>query len=164
VFAANEISKIEAFACADKQTASYTEDVCAYKLKVFIGAEYPIMPGSLIEVLLPEDLELSNPKATKTNSTTDGIADLRSTFSVVNSAQTSFKDQPNRDVVVISNAFSLSSTPNGVDWRQDSFSVTIAGIKSPRSTAPTLSFKMRIVTPDGFVSYKKEQGVYSNVY
>jgi hypothetical protein len=42
--------------------------------------------------------------------------------------------------------------------------VTIAGIKSPRSTAPTLSFKVRIVTPDGYLSYKKEQGVYSNVY
>ena len=42
--------------------------------------------------------------------------------------------------------------------------MTIAGIRSPRSTAPTLSFKVRIITPDGYVSYKKEQGVYSNVY
>ena len=27
-----------------------------------------------------------------------------------------------------------------------------------------LLFKARIVTEDGFISYKKEQGVYSNVY
>ena len=67
-------------------------------------------------------------------------------------------------MVIIKDAFALASTPNGVDWRQDSFSVAIAGIKSPRSTAPTLSFKARIITSEGHLSYKKEQGVYSNVY
>jgi hypothetical protein len=164
VFAANEISKIVASACADKKTASKTEEVCAYKLKVLIGAEYPIMPGSLIEILLPEDLELADKQAAVTNSTTDGVADLKSKFKVTDSAETSFKDSPGHNVVVVRDAFAQSSTPNGVDWRQDSFSVTIAGIKSPRSTAPTLSFKVRIVTPDGYLSYKKEQGVYSNVY
>ena len=114
------------------------------------------MPGSVIEVLLPEDLSLVNRNAAVSNSTTDGIADLRSIFTLNDSALTSFKDQPGRDVVVVRNAFAASSTPNGVDWRQDSFSVTIAGIKSPRSTAPTLSFKMRIITEDGYLSYKKE--------
>lgn len=70
-----------------------------------MGSEYPIMPGSLIEVLLPEDLVLFDRKATIANSTTDGIADLRSSFTVVDSAATSFKDQPGRDVVVVKNAF-----------------------------------------------------------
>jgi hypothetical protein len=78
---------------------------------------------------------------------------------------TSFKTTSNsKTIVVVKDAFALSSAPNGVDWRQDSFAVTIAGILSPRSTAPTLSFKARIITPDGYISYKREQGVYSNVY
>lgn len=50
VFAANEIAKIITEACADKQTASMTEDVCAYKLKFLIGSAFPIMPGSVIEI------------------------------------------------------------------------------------------------------------------
>lgn len=104
-----------------------------------------------------------NSTKTKVLSTTDGIADLSATFTVTDSSQTSFQE-PGRQMVIVKNAFEMSSTPNQVDWRQDSFSVTIAGILSPRSTAPTLSFKARIVTEDGFISYKKEQGVYSNVY
>jgi len=40
----------------------------------------------------------------------------------------------------------------------------IAGIRSPRSTAPTLSFKAYINGQDGYPQFKKEQGVYSNVY
>ena len=39
----------------------------------------------------------------------------------------------------------------------------IAGIVTPRSTAPTLSFGARINTEESFVQYKKEQGVYSSV-
>lgn len=35
---------------------------------------------------------------------------------------------------------------------------------TPRSTAPTLSFKAKIKTSKNFVQYKKEQGVYSSVY
>lgn len=35
---------------------------------------------------------------------------------------------------------------------------------SPRTTAPTLSFKTRIKTSDGFLQYTKLQGVYTNVY
>ena len=69
-------------ACADKPTASETEDICAYRLKFLIGSEYPIMPDSSIEIELPEDLELVNPALTRTNSTTDGIADMRSQFFV----------------------------------------------------------------------------------
>lgn len=90
MFAANEISKIEADACADMQTASMTGEVCAYKLKVLIGAEYPIMPDSTIEIELPDDLELADPMETQTKSITDGIADLRSTFEAVDGAQTTF--------------------------------------------------------------------------
>jgi hypothetical protein len=40
------------------------------------------MPDSSIEIELPEDLELVNPALTRTNSTTDGIADMRSQFFV----------------------------------------------------------------------------------
>lgn len=55
-FTANEIASIEATACADKQTASTTEEVCTYRLKFSIGAQYPILSGSKIEVELPDDL------------------------------------------------------------------------------------------------------------
>jgi hypothetical protein len=41
--------------------------------------------------------------------------------------------------------------------------VSIAGIRSPRTTAPTLSFKAYILGHDGYVQFRKEQGVYSNV-
>ena len=37
-FKANEISSIEVTACADKQTASETGDVCTYRVKFFIGS------------------------------------------------------------------------------------------------------------------------------
>lgn len=51
-------------ACADKPTASQTGDICAYRLKFLIGAEYPIMPDSSIEIELPDDLDLANPALT----------------------------------------------------------------------------------------------------
>lgn len=59
-------------------------------------------------------------------------------------------------VVRVIGAFIQASAPNGIDWRQDSFSIYIASVVSPRSTAPTLSFKAFIRTSGGFVQYKKE--------
>lgn len=115
--------------------------MCTYRLKFLIGAEYPILSGSYIEIELPEDLVISDTDITKTNSYTDGVADLSSEFLVIN------KDR----VVVVDGLFVASSAPNGVDYRQDSFSVFIAGILTPRSTAPTLSFKARIKTSTGFI-------------
>ncbi len=47
-FTANEISAIEATACADLLTVSTTEEICTYRLKFLIGAEYPILSGSVI--------------------------------------------------------------------------------------------------------------------
>lgn len=96
------------------------------------------------------------------DSYTDGVADRSSVFSVSADSR----------VVSVAGAFVQASAPNGIDWRQDSFSVFVAGIQTPRSTAPTLSFKARIVVvrlnernePTGYVGYKKEQGVYSNVF
>jgi hypothetical protein len=38
------------------------------------------MSDSSIEIELPDDMELTNPAWTVTNSTTDGIADLKSKF------------------------------------------------------------------------------------
>ena len=70
----------------------------------------------------------------------------------------------NNRIVFVGGAFLQSSAPNGENWSQDSFSVYVAGILTPRSTAPTLSFKAKIKTSSGFVQYKKEQGVYSSVY
>lgn len=116
VFAANEISKIEAYACSDLQTASMTGEVCAYRLKVLIGADYPIMPDSSIEVELPDDLFLVDAASTTKKSSTDGIADLRATFTVADGKDTTF-GQPGRQVVVVKNAFAKASAPNGVDWR-----------------------------------------------
>lgn len=49
-FTANEINAIIATACADKPTASTTEEVCTYRLKFMIGAAYPILSGSVIEI------------------------------------------------------------------------------------------------------------------
>lgn len=153
-FSPNEISSIITKACADKQTASMTEDICTYRLKFLIGANFPILAGSRIEVVLPDDLEFGDPELTETKSFTEGIADLSATFRVVG----------NERIVEVSGAFIQASAPNGVDWRQDSFSVFIAGIMSPRSTAPTLSFKARILDVYGFPQYQKQSGVYSNVY
>ena len=153
-FTANEINAIEATACADKQTASTTEEVCTYRLKFLIGAQYSIESDSVIEIELPEDLEIPDNSITKSDSYTDGIADLTATFN------TNF----NNRIVFVGGAFLQSSAPNGENWSQDSFSVYVAGILTPRSTAPTLSFKAKIKTASGFVQYKKEQGVYSSVY
>lgn len=38
VFTANEIQAIAVRACADKYTASQTDDICSYELRVTIGA------------------------------------------------------------------------------------------------------------------------------
>lgn len=75
------------------------------------------------------------------NSSTVGVADLSSTFVV----------SPNQTTIVVNDAFVQKSAPNGVNYVQDSFAVQIASIKSPRSTAPTLSFKVRILTSDGYL-------------
>jgi hypothetical protein len=69
----------------------------------------------------------------------------------------------NSQRVTVLNAFNQESAPNGVDWAQDTFEVNIAGIVSPRTTAPTLSFKVYINGPNNYPEYKKEQGVYANV-
>ena len=130
-----------------------TGEVCTYRLKFLIGADYPIVAGSVVEIELPDDLVLEDPEATVTDSYTDGIADLSSQFLV---------GEGNR-VITVNGAFVKASAPNGEFWRQDSFSINIAGIKSPRSTAPTLSFKARIKTSTGYVQYQKLQGVYANV-
>ena len=153
-FTANEINAIEATACADKQTSSTTEEVCTYQLKFLIGAQYSIESDSMIEIELPEDLVIPDRTVTQDDSYTDGIADLTADFG------TSFDNR----IVFVGGAFLASSAPNGENWSQDSFSVYVAGILTPRSTAPTLSFKAKIKTASGFVQYKKEQGVYSSVY
>jgi hypothetical protein len=75
-------------ACSNKQTASETEDICKYELEFLIGANYPILSGSTIEIDLPEDLSLSLVKETETNSQTAGIADLSAKFRVLNSGRT----------------------------------------------------------------------------
>jgi hypothetical protein len=75
-----------------------------------------------------------------------------------------FKVTNDGTTIEVLNAFIQSSSPNGIDYRQDSFSVEIAGIISPRTTAPTLSFKARIRSAEGFLQYVRLQGVYSNVY
>jgi hypothetical protein len=79
------------------------------------------------------------------NSSTIGVADLSSTFAV----------SLNETTIIVNDAFVLKSAPNGVTYVQDSFAVQIASIKSPRSTAPTLSFKVRILTSDGYLQYTK---------
>eukprot|EP00352_Strombidinopsis_acuminata_P000021 CAMPEP_0176338540 /NCGR_PEP_ID=MMETSP0126-20121128/43_1 /TAXON_ID=141414 ORGANISM="Strombidinopsis acuminatum, Strain SPMC142" /NCGR_SAMPLE_ID=MMETSP0126 /ASSEMBLY_ACC=CAM_ASM_000229 /LENGTH=136 /DNA_ID=CAMNT_0017681585 /DNA_START=490 /DNA_END=900 /DNA_ORIENTATION=+ len=58
IFTANEIQAIVVRACADKFTASQTDDICSYELKVTIGASYPILVGSSIYIVLPRELEL----------------------------------------------------------------------------------------------------------
>ena len=142
-FTANEISQIIATACADKPTASTTEEVCTYRLKFMIGAAYPILSGSLIEIELPDDLSIPDASITEdgTQSYTDGVADLTAEFAV----------SSDKRKVWVGGAFVQASAPNGVDWRQDSFSVYIAGIQTPRSTAPTLSFKAKIKTSKNFI-------------
>ena len=81
-FTANEISQIIATACADKPTASTTEEVCTYRLKFMIGAQFPILSGSVIEIQLPDDLTIPDPNVTRDKkiSYTDGIADMTSEF------------------------------------------------------------------------------------
>ena len=130
-----------------------TESVCTYRLKFLIGSQYPILSGSLIEIELPPELSFNNDDFTEANSFTDGIADLSAGFNVVGGSK----------LVRVVGAFNQQSAPNGVDWRQDSFSIYIAGINTPRSTAPTLSFKAKIKTETNYIQYKKEQGIYSNV-
>lgn len=143
-----------ATACADVSTPSTTEEICTYRLKLIMGAEYPIVSGSGITIELPDDLEIPDSDVTVANSYTDGIADISSVVRVSSDKRT----------VYVDGGFVQSSAPNGIDWRQDSFSVYVAGIKTPRSTAPTLSFQVRINTSNGYVQYKKSQGIYSSVF
>ena len=72
-----------------------------------IGAQWPILAGSYIEITLPDDLELYDSTRTAKNSTTQGVSDLSSTFAVQSDLKT----------IVVSNAFQLSSAPNGIDYR-----------------------------------------------
>ena len=44
-----------------------TGEVCTYSLKFLIGAEYPIVSGSVVEIELPEDLTLDDPQITEEN-------------------------------------------------------------------------------------------------
>jgi hypothetical protein len=140
-FTANEIATIEATACADKNTASTTEEICTYRLKFIMGAGFPILSGSSIQIELPDDLEIPDKAVTKAGSYTSGVADLTTEISV----------SVDKRTVYIGGCFVQSSAPNGIDWRQDSFSVYIAGIMTPRSTAPTLSFKAKILTSTNYI-------------
>ena len=80
IYTANEISSIEATACADLQESSTTEAVCTYRLKFLMGAAYSITTGSAIQITLPDDLEIADKDITVADSYTDGIADLTSEF------------------------------------------------------------------------------------
>lgn len=154
VFVANKISEIIARATeCGGSGVSTTEALCTFQLKFNIGAEYPIEAGSIVEIELPEDLSIPDPAVTTAPgaSSTEGIADLSAKFTV--SGRT----------VTVNDAFVQASTPNGLNWQQDSFSIFIAGIKTTRSTKPTLSFKARIMDSNRFVQYERKQGVYSNV-
>ncbi len=118
-----------------------TEEVCTYRLKFFVGSQFPILSGSLIEILLPDDLEIPDRDVTRALSYTDGIADLTSE---INASSDGKK-------VWVGGGFVQQSAPNGIDWRQDSFSIYIAGIMTPRSTAPTLSFRAKILTSKNYI-------------
>jgi hypothetical protein len=72
-----------------------------------IGADYPVIAGSTIEIDLPDDLSLFLVSGTESLSKTTGIADLSSKFQVTNSGRT----------VTVLNAFNPLSAPNGIDYR-----------------------------------------------
>jgi N-acetyl-gamma-glutamylphosphate reductase len=72
-----------------------------------IGAQYPILAGSTIEIDLPEDLSFYLIQDTEANSKTSGVADLSANFRVTNNGRT----------VTVFDAFTQISAPNGVDYR-----------------------------------------------
>lgn len=78
-----------------------------------IGSSYPILIGSTIEIDLPNDLSIKDKQTTQSQSSTIGVADLSSTFVV----------QSNMTTVVVLNAFTAASSPNGIDYKQDTFAV-----------------------------------------
>lgn len=65
------------------------------------------MSDSSLEIELPEDMELVDPTKTEADSFTDGIADLTSKFTVVDSSLTSFGNTgaEAKTIVVIKDAF-----------------------------------------------------------
>ena len=67
-FTANKIKDIivdpEQISCDTGNPISTTESICTFKLEFEIGAEYPIEPGSRIEIELPLDLEIPDPSVT----------------------------------------------------------------------------------------------------
>lgn len=77
-FSAAEIPDVIATACADVSTPSTTEEICTYRLKFVMGAEYPIVSGSSVKIELPDDLVIPDSDVTDADSYTDGIADITS--------------------------------------------------------------------------------------
>jgi len=110
-FTANVIKAIETEACAPSKTnsrrTSQTDEICTYRLKFIIGAEYPIESDSQLRILLPDDLDFGDDVAVETHSFTDGIADTSARFELVDK-----KKKGRRNEVKVLGAFLLKSSPN----------------------------------------------------
>ena len=61
----------------------------------------------------------------------------------------------NERVVRFDRIFNPSSSAK-TDYNLDMFSLYIGALKTPRTTEPTSSFKVKIYSADGFLLYKKD--------
>lgn len=125
---ANEIEAVSVQSCSNINTASQTGDVCDYSVSFTLdGAKYPIMSGSYVEVIFPDELGLGFRDTILANSYVDGDYGDE----ITGTGAFSFDG----DSLIIKELFDF---PDGEDEREvDEFEVVFASIVSPRTTKET---------------------------
>ena len=117
--------------------------MCTYQLLVQMGSSYPILAGSYIQVTIPPEVTLGDSNATLNDSSTVGLLDSQLVVSLVSSNTLKFM-----------NVFSTT-----VNETLDYFTLYISNLTTPRSTQPTSSFGIQILTAAGYTQYKRESGI-----
>lgn len=148
---ANELTNVGVTACSNVLSSSMTYQNCTYQLRIYTGALYPIQANSYLEIDLPSELGINFATDTLTYSYTEGVEDAKKVVT-----------QPSTRTFRFTKLFTPTDTSK-TQYTMDLFSVYLSNLTTPRSTASTSSFAVRIYDSLGYLQYEKKSQIYSSV-
>lgn len=98
----------------------------------------PVKANSYIEIEIPKEIDIVSATDVVQYSYSEGVEDSKRKVSL------------NERIIRFDKIFSPAS-PTKTEYALDMFSIYIGALKSPRTTEPTSSFKVKIYSEDGYL-------------
>jgi hypothetical protein len=136
----NEIPTVTVTPCSEirLKQGSETAQVCTYQVKIYPGMALPVKANSYIEIDIPKEIDIVSSADVVSYSYSEGVEDSKRRVNL------------SGRIIRFDKIFSPAS-PTKTDYALDMFSLYIGGLKTPRTTEPTSSFKVKIYSEDGYL-------------